>query len=215
MSAYGVRVLQYLKCSGRLVPFHHRRTIMCGGLCFSPAPTRLPLAHCARTVTDHVSVFPHSIAEETIRCCFPDVFSTMVVFMFLSPYGYTGVVDNDYVPCARRWYGLSYGCINRDALPLWRKCARMIRQTFWSQLWKWIRSFGKAPWPDPSELPIVLLAFIDPFPERLFDRAIQRLIDRKFLTMKKAYVKSLDESVMMYYPTKALGECLLGHSPKT
>ncbi len=188
---------------------------MCGGTCFSPAPTRLSLAHCAQTVTDHVSVFPHSVSEEKIRCCFPDVFTTMVVFMFLSPYGYIGGTDNDYMPSARRWYGLSYGCINRDALPLWRTCARMIRHTFWSQLWKWIRSCGKEPWPDPSELPIVLLAFIDPFPERLFDRAIQRLIDRKLLTMKKTYVRSIDEAVMMYYPTEALGNCFLEHSPKT
>ena len=177
-------------------------------MCFSPVPERLSPAHCARTVTDHVSVFPHSLSEEKLRCCFPDVFSVMVVFMFLSPYGYTGSVENDYVPSSRRWYGLSYGCLDRDALPLWRKCARMIRQAFWSQLWKWIRSCGKAPWPDSRELPIVLLAFIDPLPMRLFDRAIQRLIDRKFLTMKKTHVKSIDASVMMYYPTPALAEYL-------
>lgn len=176
---------------------------MCGGMNYS-GPTQSQFTHCARTMGDPLSPIQLPVSQETLRCAFPDLFNAMVVDMFLNPEGYTGHVDNAYEPSSGCFYGLNYGAIHRDTLPVWRRYAAAIRGIFWKRCWMKAVTCGRCPWFVASDKPTIALAFFDPLPIRLFDRALARLVRAGMLEKKIEDVPGVSYGETMYYPTEAL-----------
>ncbi len=160
--------------------------------------------HCARTMGDELSPLKNPISMEAIRCAFPDLFDALVVAMFMSSKGYVGQTDNEYEPSSGCLYGLNYGVIHRDMLPVWRVYSRWIRGIFWKGCWKIITSFGRESFLQRKHIPTIIVAFFNPLPIELFDRALDRLVRSGMLTKTDEMILGVSEEEHMYYPTEAL-----------
>lgn len=176
---------------------------MCGSL-HSCAPALPRFTHCARTMGDELSPLESPVSKEALRCAFPDLFDAMVVDMFLNPEGYTGHVDNGYEPSSGCFYGLNYGAIHRDTVPVWRGYARAIRGIFWKGCWTKLMSLGRVRWFDTDSQRTIALAFFEPLPIRLFDRALVRLVRAGMLRKTIESIPDVSDEETMYYPTAAL-----------
>lgn len=154
--------------------------------------------HVCRPATGMPNVIPNYSAEE-IECAFPDLFELLTATMFLNPAGYSGAVDDDRKPSPGSWYGLSWGTIHRDTLYIWRPFATSVRLRFWSGFWKWIFSLGRTPIIEAGLGSATALAFIEPLPINLFERAVIRLHRAGMLSRQ---VEELEgKRFPMYYPT--------------
>ncbi len=160
--------------------------------------------HCARTMTNPPTQRLVRVTKESLTCAFPNLFDYMVVSMFLDPQGYPGETDSAYEPCSGSWYGLSYGTIHRDTLPVWWEFSRQIRWMFWRHLWRSIRSLGREPWPENSKQLRIGLAFFSPLPLGSFLRALDRLLNAGYLAKRIEQFPGIDTDVEMFYPTKLL-----------
>lgn len=155
-------------------------------------------------MTEPLTRSPIRVTKESLACAFPDLFDYMVVSMFLDPEGYPGPTDSAYEPCSGSWYGLSYGTIHRDTLPVWRAYAKEIRWTFWRHLWGKIRSLGKSPPLTTGMRLSCFAAFFDPLPIGMFLRALDRLLSAGYLAKRIEQFRGIDTDVQMFYPTKLL-----------
>lgn len=178
---------------------------MCGGFACGPLP-RPVFVHVVRETHDMPELTPYS--GEDIECAFPNLFELLTVMMFLDPRGYQGETDDGQKPSSGSYYGLSWGCIHRDTLIHWRPYARNVRWHFWKSLLNWIWTLGKKPVIEPGMGRYVVLAFFDPLPIPLFERAIARLVRQGYLDRKVENEAASGQKISVYYPTPALAEHL-------
>lgn len=178
---------------------------MCGS---SYGPPRRPVfVHVIRPVaSDMPELTPFS--GEEIECAFPNLFELLTVSMFLDPRGYQGETDEEQKTSSGSYYALSWGCIHRDTLSVWRPYSRNVRRHFWTSLWNWVWTLGKEPLIPPGMGPYYALAFFDPLPIPLFERAVFRLVRKGFLDHQTEEHEPSGQTISVYHPTPALAERL-------
>ncbi len=180
---------------------------MCGGSTFCAPVPRPSFVHVVRPVAAEMpDLIPYS--GEEIECAFPDLFEFLTAIMFLNPTGYPGTLDDEQRSPPGSWYALSWGCIHRDVLPVWSSYSRSVRWSFWKGCWNWIATFGKQPIVEPGYGKETALAFFDPLPIKLFERAVFRLTRAGMLDRMIEEHGPTSQTISVYHPTPALAERL-------